>query len=407
MKSLHRLATPLLVGVLGLVAALPGPLGPPDAHAAEGDAHGHNEGHEEEENEGSQIRLSPDVMDEFGIEVRVATGGTVAQTVTLPGEVVYNADGIAHVRPMVSGIVQRVEASVGDRVAPGQRLAVLNSRELAATRSAYLAATARLELARENLERDRRLFTQKVGTERAVLAAEQAFREAQIDRNQARSALQALGYSKGKIGRLGDLDEHAFNTYDLLAPLKGIVTRRHAVIGEIIGPEVSDAPFVVADLSSVWVNLTVYQRDLVRVQAGQPVTITFGHGIPDAHGTIAFVSPALDAATRTATARVVLANPRGEWRPGLFVSGLVETGEKPAAVVLPRSALTRLDGRTVVFVAGESGLEPREIRLGQVSPNTVEVAGGLTAGERYVATNVLAVKAELNRAALEHAGHAH
>jgi len=346
-------------------------------------------------------------MREFGIEVRVAAGGTVAQTLTLSGEVGYNADRIAHVRPMVSGIVRRVEASVGDRVAAGQRLAVLNSRELAAARSAYLAATARLGLARENLARDRRLFAEKVGTERAVLAAEQAFREAQIDRNQARSALQALGYSTQEIGRLGALEEHAFNSYDLPAPLAGIVTRRHIAIGEVMGPEVEDAPFVVADLSSVWVNLTVYQRDLARVRTGQPVTITFGHGIPAARGTIAFVSPALEEATRTATARVVLDNPEGEWRPGLFVSGLVETGEAPVAVVLPRSAVTRLEGRTVVFVAGESGFEPRDIRLGQVTPSAVEVADGLAAGERYVATNVLALKAELNRAALEHAGHAH
>ena len=68
----------------------------------------------------------------------------------------------------------------------------------------------------------------------------------------------------------------------------------------------------------MWVNLTVYQRDLAQVRAGMPVTIQFSSGIPDAQGTVAFVSPALDETTRTATARVVLENPHADWRPGLL-----------------------------------------------------------------------------------------
>lgn len=449
MKTLHRLIVPIMLGLLGVVAPLPGLSPSPTAHAGESHGHGAAEpgtdeghhmgdhaehpgqagdaadgrghegrGHDEDmENqahddhahaqETGAVRLERSLMEEFGIEVRTAAAGTIAHTVRLPGEVVYNADRVAHVRPTVAGTLQQVEVSVGDRVAAGQRIAVLHSSELAAARSAYLSATARLELARENLERDRRLFAQKVGTERAVLAAEQAFSEAQIDHNQARSTLQALGYSREAIAGLAGLDEQVFNDYELVAPLGGIVTRRHATIGEVMGPEVGEAPFVVADLSSVWVNLTVYQRDLARVQAGQPVTITFGHGIPAAHGTIAFVSPALDETTRTATARVVLDNPRGEWRPGLFVSGRVDTGAEPAAVTVPRSAVTELNGKKVIFVATDAGFEPRPVRLGRVGPQAAEVVAGLSPGEHYVARNVLALKAELNRAALEHAGHAH
>lgn len=449
MKTLHRLIVPIMLGVLGVVIPFPGLLPSPAAHAGErhdrgptepgsdeglhvgdhdehpgqaedladgrgregqGDhkevgKHAHDDHSDEEGAEA--VRLERAVMKEFGIEVRAAAGGTVARIIRLLGEVVYNADRVAHVRPKVVGIVQQVEVSVGDRVAAGHRLAVLHSRELAAARSAYLSATARLELARENLERDRRLFSQKVGTERAVLSAEQAYSEAQIDHNQARSALQALGYSREAIAGLARLNDQAFNDYALVAPLDGIVTRRHATIGEIMGPEVADAPFVVADLSSVWVNLTVYQRDLARVQAGQPVTITFGHGIPEARGTLAFVSPALEEATRTATARVVLDNPRGKWRPGLFVSGLVETGVEMANVTVPRSAVTELNGKKVIFVETDAGFEPRPVRLGRVSTEAAEVLAGLAVGERYVAENVLALKTELNRATLEHAGHAH
>jgi cobalt-zinc-cadmium efflux system membrane fusion protein len=346
-------------------------------------------------------------MQEFGIEVRVATGGSIARTVRLPGEVAYNTDRIAHVSPMVSGLVQDVHVSVGDRVEAGQTMAVLTSRELAAARSAYLAAVAKLELARENMAREQRLLSDKVGTTRAAAAARQAYREADIERNQAVNALFALGNSREQIAQIAALEDKDFSAYQLRAPLNGIVTQRHISIGEVIGQEAADAPFVVADLSTVWVNLTVYQRDLAQVRAGMPVTIEFSGDIPDAQGTIAFVSPALDETTRTATARVVLENPHPDWRPGLFVSGHIETGRETAAVVVPPSALTEMDGGTVVFVQTDGGFEPRKVRQGRATPEAVEIIDGLAEGERYAANNVLALKAETNRAALEHAGHVH
>ena len=370
-------------------------------HAGE-DGHA---GHGDEEEGG--VKISPQVMREFDIEVQQASGGTIEQTVRLPGEVVYNADRIAHVTPTVAGIVNKVNFSVGDRVEAGQIMAVFNSRELAAARSEYLASKARLVLTEANMERDQRLFEQKVGTERAVLESRQAYQEAQIARNQAENTLHALGYSHEQIAQVESLADTDFNAYELTAPLSGVVTERHLTIGEVIEPASEDLPFVVADLSTVWVNLTVYQRDLAHVEAGQPVEVQFGHGIPEAKGTIAFVSPALDETTRTATARIVLENPDGHWRPGLFVTGRIETGHDQESVVVPRSAITELDGDPVVFVQTGEGFEPRQVNVGRTTAEKAEILRGLTVGERFVARNVLALTAEMNRAALEHAGHAH
>ena len=435
MKRFQHLAVLSLLGLLGAVAS-PEPLSLVSAahaterHAdiaqrseagqdpADRDQHGHAHAHDERgqdhddhaghrhEGQGA-IDLKPEVMREFGIEVRVAAAGALARTVRLPGEVAYNADHLAHVRPTVAGSVQQVFVSVGDRVEAGQPMAVLNSRELAAARSQYLAARARLELASQNLSRDRRLLSDKVGTERAVVTSRQAFREAQIELNQAENALHALGYSPAQIAKVAELADTDFNSYEMLAPLRGLVTRRHLTIGELVAPDDEDAPMVVADLSSVWINLTVYQRDLGHVRAGQRVTIEAGGDIPDAAATIAFVSPALDEVTRTAAARVVLDNPHGAWRPGLFVSGLVETGEQTADLVVPASALTELDGETVVFVQTQQGFVPRHVVLGRVTPQAAEILDGLAPGERYASDNVLVLKSEFNRAALEHAGHVH
>ena len=118
-------------------------------------------------------------------------------------------------------------------------------------------------------------------------------------------------------------------------------------------------------------------------------------------------SPFLDEATRTTTARVVLDNTEGHWRPGMFVRAQLGGSDFDAAVVVPRSALQELDGATIIFVETEGGLTPRTITVGRRDEDSVEITAGLRAGDRYVSSGGLALKAELNKAALEHAGHAH
>jgi cobalt-zinc-cadmium efflux system membrane fusion protein len=103
----------------------------------------------------------------------------------------------------------------------------------------------------------------------------------------------------------------------------------------------------------------------------------------------------------------VLDNPDGLWRPGLFVNGRVETASEQAAVVVPRSAVIGMNEESVVFVQTNEGFRPRRVRLGRKTEQHVEIIEGLDPGERYAATNVLTLKAQLNSAALDHAGHAH
>lgn len=378
-----------------------------DAHD-DHDDHGHAGQAGDDDHDDGVVRIDEATMREFGIELAQAAAGSIRQTLRLPGEVVFNADRMAHVTPAVSGIATGVHCSGGERVERGHVMATLSSRELAEARSVYLAAHARLALARENLARDERLFQDKVGNERAVLEARQAERERAIELGLAESSLHAIGYTHEQIEALRTLDDTVFNAYELLSPIDGIVISRHLTIGEVIAPVDDEAPFVVADLSSVWVNLTVYQRDLARIDAGQVVALSFGHDIPDATGVVAFVSPALDEATRTATARIVLDNPDGHWRPGLFVTGTIRLkGTQVQGVVVPRDAVQTLDGQTVVFIRTARGLEPAPVVVGVGDGAHVQIVRGLEAGQTFVAANAFAVKAELNRAALEHAGHAH
>lgn len=190
--------------------------------------------------------------------------------------------------------------------------------------------------------------------------------------------------------------------YPLTAPFDGTIVDRHVAPGETVAP---DRPaFVLADLTTVWVELSVYQKDLADVRIGERVHLSAGPPAGESEGVIAAISPVLDQATRTASARVVLPNRDGLWRPGLFVTARL-LDPQPAAVVVPRTALQRLDGAMVVFVVDGDHFAPRPVRIGRTGRARAEVVAGLAAGERYAVEGTFLLKAELAAGSEDPHGH--
>lgn len=362
-----------------------------------------HENHDEHD-EAQVVRLPEDELLDAGIEIAEAKGGVIERVLMVAGEVVLNADRVAHMVPRVAGIVRQVTTRLGDRVKESEVMAVLESRELAEAKSDDIAAEERLTLARANFTRAEQLKARGISSEEDYLTAKQQLAEAQIEHRKTEARLHAFGLSQEQVENVSREPDTQFSIYELRAPFDGTVIDRHMTLGELVG-NTSDV-FLLADLSTVWVNLTVYQKDLASVRIGQSVMIAIGHGVPDACGTIEYVSPVVQEATRTATARVVLANPEGHWRPGLFVAGSVQTETFDVPVLVPKTALQTINGKTCVFVATDDGFEPREVTVGRSDSRNVEITRGLKPGERYVSVNAFTLKSELGKAGFE-AGHAH
>lgn len=373
----------------------------------------HREGEEEdhageegpdEHGEEQLVRLTPEEMKEFGIEVQTAAPGEIDQYVDLPGEIVLNSDRLAHVVPRVQGIVRQVFASSGDRIRGGQVLAVIESRELADSKAEFLAARERIDLARVNFEREEMLWQKKVSSEQEYLDAKQALAEARIALNSAEQKLHALGFSETYLNDLPRHPDATFTRFEIRAPFAGTVIEKHITLGETLKEDAE--AFTIADLATVWVDIKVYQKDLAMIRKGQEVVIEVGHDIPDATGEIAWVSPVVGESTRTANARVVLANPEGILRPGLFVTAKVAVASNPVKVRVPKTALQTVEERTVVFVQEDEGFEPRPVQVGQESAGHVEIVSGLDPGQKYVSLGAFTLKAQLSKGAFGD-GHAH
>ncbi len=368
--------------------------------------HEHEAGHDEDaEGHGAgAVHLEPDEIREFGLEIAEAGPGEIRLEVVLPGEVQVNPDTLVHITPRVPGVVREVHKGLGDEVLAGELLAVLDSRDLAEAKAEFLAARQRLELAASSLQREQTLYERQVSSEQEYLEARQADAEARIELSSAEQHLHALGIGDREIERLLEQHEQELTRYEMRAPFDGTVVEKHITLGEMLREE---SCFVISDLSEVWVVLTVYQKDLGSVRAGQLVGIVTSHDLAADEGTIDYVSPILDEHTRTTTARVVLPNDERRWRPGLFVTGRVEVDRIPAAVVVPKTAIQTLEGRPAVFIQAGDAFAARPVELGRANTETVEVLAGLEAGERYVARNGFVLKAQMSKASFEHAGHSH
>ncbi len=189
--------------------------------------------------------------------------------------------------------------------------------------------------------------------------------------------------------------------YALTAPLAGVVIERNANPGEQTGDK---SLFTVADLASVWAEISVFPRDLARIQVGQRVRVQSPDTGRSAEGNVVYVAPFGQSANQTITARVLLDNPERRWAPGLYVTAQVTVGETTVPVAIRNEAIQTLEGGTVVFVQGAEGFAPRQVVLGRADGEYSEVVSGLTTGETYAAANSFTLKAELGKGSAEH-GH--
>jgi len=239
-----------------------------------------------------------------------------------------------------------------------------------------------------------------------LLTAEKTFKLAQHQLRIAEDKLLVLGLSHDWVEELTHSEAARITHLPVTAPFAGTVVEKHISLGEVVGDD-SDL-FLIADLSTVWVNLSVYQKDLPYVARGQKVHLSAGHGLGTASGTISYISPVLSASTRTALARIALPNPEGKWRPGLFVNADIAVGSIEVPVLVPKGAVLLLQGETVVFVETDEGFKPELVKTGRSNKTHIEVLSGLSKGRRYAASGAFSLKAHIITSGLDaHAGHGH
>ncbi|WP_371827022.1 efflux RND transporter periplasmic adaptor subunit [Microvirga sp. VF16] len=389
---------------------------------ADSDGHGHEHGDEHgaggQEGPEGVVQMTPERVAAAKIEVATIDKGVLARRLTVPGSVIPDPDRIAHIAARVVGTVAELNKRLGDIVAKGETIAVLDSREVAEARSELLSALVNLELQTTLFEREQSLWDKKISAEQQYLKVRNSFAEAQLRVDLAHQKLTALGLSDKEIAAVGSpvapVKQASFGPqvatrpnklqrYELRSPIAGRVVERRVDLGAPVGGEDQEKEvYVIADLSSVWVELSIPTGDLPQVREGQAVQIITTHDGPSAEARIVFVSPLLNQDTRSARVIASLDNKDLTWRPGSYVTAHITVEEQPVNLRLPRSALQTINGEQVVFVRTEAGFEKREVVLGKGDDTSVEVTSGLDPGEQVAVANTFVLKAELGKAEAEH-----
>lgn len=345
-----------------------------------------------------RVRMDAAQAKTAGIELLTAGPAKIRSTLQLQGEIQFNQDRVAHVVPRLAGVAVRAAKNLGDQVKKGELLAVLESQMLADLKSEHHATQTRLDLARSTFEREKRLWEEKISAQQDYFASRQALTEAEIAHRNAEQKLLALGLTHEAVMRSNGAD--GLTRYEIRAPIDGVVTEKHLAAGEAVKEDASI--FTIADLSTVWAEMTIYPKDLAAVKLGQKVMVRASALNAEAEGRVSYVGSLIGEQTRSAKARVTLPNPERSWRPGLFVTVDLVQDETEVPVAVSADAIQAYRDWKVVFGRFGEFFEARPVELGRSDGKTVEVLSGLAPGTPYAATNSFVLKADLGKAGASH-----
>ncbi len=354
-----------------------------------------------EKKDSGLVHISAEAQKHFGLQVEPVQMRELNEYLQVPGTVQPIDSYVNTISPLARGRLHEVLVRVGDRVKKGQPLATYDNIEAGELLAQLAGARADLERLRGQ---ERNLGRQ---TERARALAdigavpkkefEQASTEQQGAQQSIKSQESAVAGMIARLQRFGiseaDLSKTPVTT--ITSPMTGVVTKQEASPGEVI--ESSTALFTVADLSSVWVQAEVYEKDLGRVRVGQSAFVRVDtYANQPFTGKVTYISDFLDPRTRTARVRCEVPNSDIRLKLDMFATVNLPTTFSRRTLAVPAGAIQEVGDKTVVFVRKTTTeFEPRWISAGNTVRDLVEITNGLREGEPIVKAGAFHLKSIL------------
>lgn len=347
----------------------------------------------------NELVLSREQIQSMNLQFSKAGPEPLFLTLSTRGKIIIQPDHLAHIIPKVSGVAREIYKNIGDDVNKGEVMVEIESRDIADIKAALLAALSKQRLAASSLAREERLYREKVSAQQDLLNAKNIYEESLINVQLAKQKLKAFGLTDEEVNTLISKENPDLSLYLVRSPFAGTVIMRHVTQGEFI--ENTKTIFEIADLSSVWVEIGIYPKDLHKVREGQEVEILLPIENRSAKASLIYVSPVIEQETITSKAIARLRNVEGQWRPGVLVKVNIATEEFTPSVAVPLDILQNIKGKDVLFVKTSKGLEMRPVQLGLRDEKNVEVTAGLRVGEEYATHNTFLLKSEMEKSSIE------
>ncbi|MEW6037576.1 MAG: efflux RND transporter periplasmic adaptor subunit [Pseudomonadota bacterium] len=334
------------------------------------------------------------------LRVAVLSEGELYEPLRVPGRVsIEEFSRLARIGATVTGRITRIDASVGQQVKRGQKLAVLNSTEFSDTQRAFLKALTQKHLHGVIVERARKLYTSGVISEMELQRRVAELSHAETEYNATADQLRVLGMSEDAIAKL-EKNRAIQPLVPVVSSIEGIVMERHVSQGLVVQP--ADVLFVVADLSQLWIVAEVPEQQAEWARVGQQVEAEIP-ALSDRRvkGHLVYIAPTVDPETRTVTVRMEVANPDGSIKPEMLATMLI-SGKVSRLPMLPAEAVVRDGDQDAVFVpAGDAKFRMKAVTLGKEIGGQRPVLSGLSAGDEVVTDGSFHLNNERLRKELE------
>jgi len=380
-------------------------------HAKE-EKHDEHEGHDHGAENTPLIKLTEEQKKMISLKLEKPIKGKISQSIRLTGEIKFNAERKAHIMPRMPGFVTNIYKNFGDKVKKGDVLALIQSHELGELFGEYYSKHEQVKLAKAEYDRQNKLMARKVISEKVYIAAKHEYQMLNSELHRAEDKLKSLGFLNKQDQPTNCLCEgegqKICTTLEIKTPIDGTIIKKDITLGENFPEDNEKVAFVIANISTVWLDLNAYQKDLPFLKTGQKVTVVIGKQYPNYKGKISYIAPFISPETRTALIRIVLNNKDGKLRPGLFATAIISIGENAQSLNINRNAIQRLDKEDVVFVPKGDGFSPIPVTTGKSNNGRIEIISGLKPEENYVGQGAFELKSILVTSGIDpHAGHGH
>jgi cobalt-zinc-cadmium efflux system membrane fusion protein len=338
------------------------------------------------------------------IETEIVTPQSISGSINATGKILVPEDRTALIGPVNSGRIVRLYAGQGSRVKKGQKLADLESSDIDQAESEYLkalaeaenarrTAAAEIKLAQQTYDRTKLLYEKTIvpgknvqsaehDLEVAKASAESSIAATKVALSAARRKLLILGLSNATIDGLNTKADLS-SVFSLNSPIAGIVIERNATIGASV--DTAANLFKIIDISRVWIDANVFEKDLERIRNGQDVRLTVP-AFPQSKfsGRVIYVSSVVDPESRTVKVRTEVTNVDDRLKPDMFANVEIVTDLNRSAISVPQSAVLDDGGKSVVFVVDGNGYKKKMVTAGIKGNDRVEILDGLSAGDKVV-----------------------
>jgi membrane fusion protein, heavy metal efflux system len=346
------------------------------------------------------LSLTADSEAEHQIRIVAIAKKRIAALISATATIEPDPRKVARVTPRIRGRVVRLIADPGQRVKPGEPLAILSSVELGQAKTEYLKARSLSQIARQHLAREESLHQRKIASMKDVLEARAANDTALAQYEAAREALNLL-IPSAEVARVNwSAAGHALSDFALTSPIAGTLVKRDLIVGQIINGDAE--VMTVMNLDHVWVLANVFEHDLAGLSVGAHARVKV-EAYPDQsfNGVVSYLSDTVDHQTRTVQARIDVANHDHRLKPGMFARAEIQNSRGGREVLAaPASAIYEVNGEKAVFVqTGPHVFSVRPVVVGTAGHDDVEIISGVDDGERVVTKGGLVLKSLLVNAA--------